>query len=106
MVDFLKQSRDARERSWKYWTTAAAFAKRLSNARFCMSGSYVGFVPHDAQVGDLICLFYRGAVPFVVREVPLTDSEYELIGECYIHGIMYGEALKFEGILDETFTLV
>jgi hypothetical protein len=30
-------------------------------------------------------------MPFILR--PMDNGNYELVGEAYIHGIMYGEAL-------------
>jgi hypothetical protein len=36
-----------------------------------------------------------GRVPFALRQVDVNDeSRYELVGEVYIHGLMYGEAVK------------
>lgn len=107
MVNFLKKPQDTRQRSWKYYETAAAFAKRLSNGRFCVTKrGYLGFAPPEAHLGDVICVLHGGAVPFVLRRTFSHDSEHRLIGECYIHGIMYGEALSFDGIEERSFFLV
>ena len=36
-----------------------------------------------------------GRVPFVLRQADVNDeSRYELVGEAYVHGVMYGEAVK------------
>ena len=33
--------------------------------------------------------------PFAFRQVEVNDdSRYELVGEVYVHGVMYGEAVK------------
>jgi hypothetical protein len=86
MIEFLKQNADSRDLSWKYWTTAAAFLKRLSCGRFAATKrGYIGFGPHEISYGDLICLFNGAAVPFVLR--PTSNGIYKLVGECYIHGI-------------------
>jgi len=53
---------------------------------------YLGRVPHQSKVGDRICIFKGGSVPFLVRKD--VDDHYQLIGECYIHGIMDGEAME------------
>lgn len=48
-----------------------------------------------AAVGDSICVF-GGSVPFVLRDVCLSRPQkrhFRLLGECYVHGIMNGEAL-------------
>jgi hypothetical protein len=74
-----------------YQRTAVAFSKRMSGAVFCVTESgYAGLLPASVAVGDEICLLHGGAVPFVLRK---RNCSYLLIGECYIHGIMYGEAL-------------
>lgn len=51
----------------------------------------IGLVPKLANVGDEIYLLAGGKFLYVLR--PQGDC-YRLIGECYIHGLMDGEALK------------
>ena len=100
LVEFSKEPNDVRSGAWSYWHTVAAFSKRLSIAKLCVTDrGYAGLVPRDAQVGDDIVLVHGGVVPFVVRKGadPRTVSRSTLVGECYIHGIMYGEALLFPG---------
>jgi hypothetical protein len=63
----------------------------------------IGFVPKNTQVGDIICILYGGEVPYVLR--PRKDGCYSIIGECYIHGIMHGEALSEGGIGTKEFKL-
>jgi hypothetical protein len=48
--------------------------------------------PKVTKVGDVICIFQGGPVPFVLRQ--LGGDEYLLVGECYVHGIMDGEAIS------------
>jgi hypothetical protein len=36
-------------------------------------------------------ILYGASVPFVLRK---SSEVFELIGECYIHGIMHGEAFN------------
>ncbi len=104
MVEFLKQNRDARSLTWRYWYTAAASPKRLSNGRFCVtSRGYVGFIPQEAQVLDRIGVFNGGAVPFALRSS--TGGRHKLVGECYIHGTIYGESLEFSGVEAEEYIL-
>ena len=50
---------------------------------------YLGLVPPETQAGDIIALLQGGRLPFVLRS---RGGPWELIGPCYIHGIMYGEA--------------
>jgi len=68
------------------------------------SEGLVGWVPKDAREGDLVVLLYGSNVPLVLRRVlekrggEKDDSSrnttyYRLVGECYIQGIMAGEAM-------------
>lgn len=72
--------------------------------RFCATGGgRLGQVTRGAQVGDLICVFYGGSVPYVIR--PVDDGSFTFVGDCYIHGLMDGEAIETEGLLEQEFVL-
>ena len=59
---------------------------------FCLTEKgFVGLVPSIVRERDFICLFQDGQVPFILRE---TAGRYRWLGEAYIHGIMFGEALR------------
>ena len=45
----------------------------------------------DKSVGDCIVLAKGGKVPFVLMR---QDKRWRMVGECYVHGIMRGEALE------------
>ncbi|RYC60402.1 hypothetical protein CHU98_g5814 [Xylaria longipes] len=70
---------------------------------FVTTGGYYGLCPWTAQEGDMVVLLYGGNVPYLLRPVDKgmnakeknTDTEYmlELVGECYVQGIMDGEFL-------------
>ncbi|CZR55536.1 uncharacterized protein PAC_05424 [Phialocephala subalpina] len=64
--------------------------------RFCISSrGYFGLMPATACEGDMICVLLRGEVPFVLRRRNDRDQGfYQMIGECYVHGIMDGEVVK------------
>jgi hypothetical protein len=53
---------------------------------------YVGFVPKKSAVGDRIFVLMGCDVPLVLR--PCGKGVYRLVGECYVHGIMKGEAME------------
>jgi hypothetical protein len=55
----------------------------------------VGLGPRDAQEGDFACVLMGCSVPVIVHKVPFSDQHdiFELVGECYIHGMMEGAAL-------------
>jgi hypothetical protein len=56
------------------------------------------------RVGDIVCVPYGSDVPFVLRQVG-NKGEYKLIGECYVAGIMHGEALDM-GLEEREFRLI
>ena len=74
------------------WTTAAA--RCLYERRFCVTEKgYFGLLPPGSRIGDRVCVVLGGQTPFLLRQHPLNPT-WELIGECYIHGMMDGEMLK------------
>ncbi|PMD26404.1 hypothetical protein NA56DRAFT_698587 [Hyaloscypha hepaticicola] len=64
--------------------------------RLCRTtGGFIGLVPSHAREGDEVCIVRGTRVPLLLRAC----GEFWLfIGECYIHGIMDGEALQFHGL--------
>ena len=71
------------------------------NRRFMITDKgYMGLAPLSAQVGDEICIFRGGQTPYVIREYdgpPRDDAPQETlhhyVGDCYLHGMMDGEAM-------------
>lgn len=66
-----------------------------------------GLCPSGAQVSDIVVVLYGGRVPYLLRPTE-TPTEFYLIGECYVEGIMYGEALVSTSctLTEEVFLLV
>jgi hypothetical protein len=58
---------------------------------------YIGLGKPLAEVGDVIYLLCGSAAPMILR--PEGDY-YLLVGDCYIHQIMNGEALAWPGVED------
>jgi len=54
---------------------------------------YIGLAPADAEVGDEIHLLAGGNVPYVLRRRS-GDLAFTFVGECYVHGIMFGELVE------------
>ena len=53
------------------------------------ASGYVGMFPAATEAGDVIAVLYGGEFPFVMRKLTSeTKANYELVGQCYIHGIM------------------
>jgi hypothetical protein len=47
--------------------------------------------PRETQIADIICVLYGCSVPVVLKR---QGERYKMIGECFVHGIMDGEALS------------
>jgi hypothetical protein len=68
-----------------------------------MQDGYIGIGDVMLESGDLVCILFGGNVPFILREV---KGKYQFIGECYVHGIMWGEALREGKVRRQWFELV
>ena len=112
-IDFLRRVQSV------VWRRSLILTKRQN---------FLGLAPSKAREGDLVCILYGCSVPVVLRRIdkssldpvpknpsprkrsnegppPRTDSSkndhyYEFIGECYIHGMMDGEALRHQRVND------
>lgn len=76
---------------------------------FVTSKGIIGLGPRDLQVGDSLCLLAGSKVPYILRQQGSSSSEdtqtvnvdaasgqaihgkFQLLGECYAHGLMRGE---------------
>ena len=80
----------AGKHQWLEFT--AAFQQATTNRRFFVTREgHMGLGPRDMEPGDVVCILLGAQVPFVLRAV---NNHYVLLGECYCHGIMEGEALR------------
>jgi hypothetical protein len=69
----------------------------ITHYKLCATqNGFVGLVPLSTRVGDTVCVFSGGAMPFVLRPSMNRRGRHRLIGGCYIHGMMKGEALRFQ----------
>jgi hypothetical protein len=64
--------------------------KIFNNLPFVMAKGYVGIGLGSVLPGDEICICDGASVPFVIRKNS-DKTTYELLGDVYVHGIMYGE---------------
>jgi hypothetical protein len=81
------------------WTRAANGASSHRAFARTTQGYYV-LGPKVMETGDLICVLYGGKMPFCLRP---WEDHFLLSGECYVHGLMDGEAVSMveDGILQE-----
>lgn len=63
-----------------------------------------GIAPNTVQKGDFVHIFHGGVVPFITRSSQEREDAHRLIGQCYIWGVMEGEAIK-KGLAPKTVRL-
>lgn len=57
---------------------------------FISEKGYLGLGPANAREKGRVCIVFGALVPFILRP---ESEHYVLIGESYIHGVMYGELI-------------
>ncbi|KAM0723418.1 hypothetical protein Q7P37_000404 [Cladosporium fusiforme] len=62
---------------------------------FVSASGWVGLAPLGSQHGDVVFVGVGADVPFVLRPC---ENWFELVGECYVQGIMDGEAMEMDWI--------
>ena len=89
LFDLLMSDKKGENRDLAYKAKFHTFV-RLRKSPLCITiGRLMASVPRTTEVGDRIMILSGSNVPFVLRSV---DDHYRLIGPCYVHGIMDGEA--------------
>jgi hypothetical protein len=74
--------------------------------RFALTkGGYMAFVPPNTAVGDRVVIFKGARTPFLVRAGAQSGDQgardrYQLVGECYVHGMMNGEVVTKATFVD------
>lgn len=78
----------------------ATIANLASRQLFSTSTGHIGIGPVGVEVGDIVCVLVDASVPFLIRRVQTgsldgaprgQERNHELVGECYVQGIMDGE---------------
>jgi hypothetical protein len=88
------------------WTEYPAFVALMGPTKLRRVGRTAGvgclcLVPAEARTGDRLWLVRGGRVPLVLRpRGDVADDAWELVGEAYVHGIMYGEGFREEDCVD------
>ena len=86
-----KQLQDAVAKHDKSKTFSGEMQKScLARKLFGTKEGYIGVGDVTLQANDLVCVLFGGKVPFILRK---REEHYRFVGECYLHGIMFGEAL-------------
>lgn len=80
----------AQERQRRSWmlvdTKMMTFGRRL----FETTRGFIGLGPPAARIGDQVCLLLGGQVLYTLRA--REDGHHDFVGECYVHGMMDGQA--------------
>jgi hypothetical protein len=79
-----------------------AYQKSVKSLRYAIAGrsicrtrnGYLGLVHEASQIGDHVYAFLGCQVLYTLRRSGLRHG-FEYIGECYLHGLMDGEAMRF-----------
>jgi Heterokaryon incompatibility protein (HET) len=68
----------------------------LGRVFFVTQQGFIGLAPFGARAGDEVAVMLGSDIPFLIRRKGegLGGPEYELLGECYLHGIMFGEVWR------------
>lgn len=65
---------------------------------FRTDNNLLGYGPDDLRETDEIWILGGAKVPFALKRVAGKDGHYRLLGESYVHGIMFGDPMQhFEG---------
>ncbi|EMD95085.1 hypothetical protein COCC4DRAFT_53978 [Bipolaris maydis ATCC 48331] len=56
------------------------------------STGYLGLAPIAVRRGDVVAILFGSKCPMILR--PVGDYRFQVVGECYIHGLMNGEILS------------
>ncbi|CAG8942798.1 unnamed protein product [Penicillium salamii] len=77
---------ESNHENWSRWATSASEGRIFARTRM---GYYV-LGPGALEIGDVVCVLSGCKMPFCLRPM---GSCYLLVGECYVHGLMKGEAV-------------
>ena len=110
--------------------TTEAFSDACKSRAFCVieqtlyarqgqeteKRKFVGLVPDGAITGDVVAIIYGCPAPMLLRKTessyedghskPSDGPKYRLLGECFVHGFMNGEAVNMTEIDDQVIGLV
>ncbi|KAF4988142.1 hypothetical protein FDECE_15172 [Fusarium decemcellulare] len=97
-------SQEDREESLRHLARVEPQLKRTCHYRLCYTmENRLGVVSRSVELGDVVCIFIGAQVPHMLR--PTGKGTYELMGECYLHGVMDGEVLAAGNMAAETIVL-
>lgn len=87
------------------WSRSASAASKNRAFAKTSKGYYI-LGPRIMDAGDVVCVLFGGKLPFCLRP---WGTRYLLVGECYVHGLMDGEAMEMMGrneLIEKPFDIV
>lgn len=75
------------------WLIATALRSSYKRRQFMTDNGYIGIGPAAMQSGDRVFVLFGGSLPYILRDTD-TQGLYRVVGESYVHGIMYGEVIQ------------
>jgi Heterokaryon incompatibility protein (HET) len=64
-----------------------------------VSDNFLGIGPCEAEPGDLVFILLGAGVPYILRQHS-QDEKLQIVGEAYVHGIMDGEAMEGNQVIE------
>jgi hypothetical protein len=77
----------------------SAMTLSVGKLPFLTTTGYVGLGPATTRAGDKVYIVFGSAVPYVFR--PTEDRHHLLLGPAYVYGIMDGEFLEGEIVVED-----
>ena len=112
IVADVAKSGPSRERGygvdWRFWRSIKSYAQppasshrrlewgsllfaTIGRSLVLTDNGYMCLAPGETQPGDQICVLLGGHVLYILRP---TGENWSFVGECYVHGLMDGEAMS------------
>jgi hypothetical protein len=65
----------------------------IDRKSFITQDGLMGLGPQCMEKGDIFCVLFGGQCLYALRPTQ-SPGEYLYVGDCYVHGLMYGEAME------------
>lgn len=90
-------------RAWPYMEW---LLKSFEFMRFCVTEKgYIGLCAESTEVGDKVAVVEGVSTPYILRKKDYHGEEghFRLVGQCYLHGIMKGEAYARDSATEDLY---
>lgn len=85
-------SKDANEDiDWMEGYPCSPLLVMSSRLLYATANGRIGVGPKDLCIGDQVWIVPGSTIPFILR--PVSGGRYRIVGETYVHGVMFSEAV-------------